>query len=178
MTRIISTRDNSVLTPSRRLGRKLLLGTAVGAIAYLVLLPMHGPWEEIVAAALIGSVVGVVDFSIGRMLVGSIACAAGWLIGSILFGVWIELGIGAWVVAGTFLGAAFGAGRTWWTAIRGMLLGIVAGLLTEASRFLTVLLPSLRGTDMQLLLLLSAGIFLNLIAALSASSPRRASARS
>lgn len=175
---LVSTSDNSVPIRSRHLVRKLLLGTAVGALAYLVLLPMHGPWEGMVAAALVGSVVGIADLSVRRILVGSIACSVGWLIGSILFGVWIELGIGAWVLAGAFLGAAFGVARKWWTAIAGIFLGSIAGAVIEVSRYLTVLLPPLRGADMQLLLLLSAGMFLNLVGALVSPLPRRASAGS
>jgi hypothetical protein len=111
-----------------------------------------------VAAVLIGSVVGISDLSPARILVGSIACATGWLLGSVLFGVWIELGLGAWLVAGAFLGAAFGAYRRWWMVIPAMLLGLVAGLLAEVSRYLTVLMTALRGVDMQFLLLLSAGL--------------------
>ncbi len=164
---------NGVPLPSRHVCRKLLLGLATGAFSYVLLLWLHGPWEEIIGAALIGSVVGIADLSSTRILVGSIACAAGWLLGSILFGVWIELGAGAWLVAGAFLGAAFGALRRWWVAIPAMLFGLVAGLLAEVSRYLTVFVTSLRGLDMQLLLLLSAGLFLNIVAALTAPPFRR-----
>ncbi len=169
---------NSVPLPTRHVCRKLLLGLVAGALSYVLLLWLHGPWEEIVAAALIGSVVGIADLSRTRILVGGIACATGWLLGSVLFGVWIELGVGAWLVAGGFLGAAFGAYRRWWMAIPAMLLGVVAGLLAEASRYLTVLVTSLRGLDMQLLLRLSAGLFLNIVAALMAPPFRRANAGS
>jgi len=164
--------------PSCHVWRKLLLGLVAGAISYVLLLWLHGPWEEIVAATLIGSVVGVAELSPGRILVGSVACATGWFLGSMLFGVWIELGVGAWLVAGAFLGAVFGACRKWWMAIPAMLLGLVAGLLAEASRYLTVLATPLRGLDMQLLLLLSAGLLLNLVAALMAPPFRRAHAGS
>lgn len=88
---------NGLYIPSRHVCRKLLLGLAAGALSYVLLLWLHGPWEEIVAAALIGSVVGIADLSPTCILVGSTACAAGWLLGSILFGVWIELGVGAWL---------------------------------------------------------------------------------
>ena len=164
--------------PSRYLCRKLLLGLAVGALSYGLLLWLHGPWQEIIAAALIGSVVGIADLSLTRVLVGGIASAAGWLLGSLLFGVWIELGVGAWLIAGAFLGAAFGAYRRWWMAIPAMLLGLVAGLLAELSRYLTVFVSPLRGLDMQLLLLVSAGLFLNMVAALMAPPVRRPNAGS
>jgi len=156
----------AVRISSRHVCRKLLIGLAAGVFSYILLLWLHGPWEEIVAAALIGSVVGIVDGSPKRTLVGSIACAAGWLLGSVVFGFWIELGVGAWVFAGAFLGGACGAFRRWWTTIPAMLLGLAAGLLAEMSRYLTVLVPSLRSLDMQLLLLLCAGLFLNTVAAL------------
>ena len=167
---------NGVSLPSRQVGRKLLLGFVSGMISYLLLLMLHGPWEEILAAILIGSVVGVVDLSPNRILMGSAACALGWWLGSMLFGVWIELGVGAWLIAVAFSGAVFGAGRRWWMAFPAPLLGLVAGLLAEASRFLTVLVTPLRGLDMQLLLLLSAGLLLNLAAALVAPPIRRAHA--
>jgi hypothetical protein len=67
-------------------------------------------------------VVGVADLSPVRILMGSAACALGWFLGSVIFGVWMELGVGAWLIAGAFLGAAFGACRAWWTAISAMLL--------------------------------------------------------
>ncbi|HXY49757.1 MAG TPA: hypothetical protein VEI01_09935 [Terriglobales bacterium] len=162
--------------PAASVCRKLLLGLVAGAVSYLLLLWLHGPWEEIVAATLIGSVVGIADLSAARILVGSTACAVGWLLGSMLFGVWIELGVGAWLVAGAFLGAAFGAYRRWWMTILAALLGLLAGLLAEASRYLPLLVSALRGLDMQLLLLLSAGLLLNLVAALIAPPCRRAHA--
>jgi hypothetical protein len=160
------------------LTRKLLLGVTLGALSYVLLLWLHGPWQEVLAAALIGSVVGIADLSPMRILVGSVACTGGWLLGSILFGVWIELGMGAWLVAGAFLGAAFGAFRRWWVAILAFGSGLMAGLLAEISRYLTVFAPPLRGLDMQLLLLLSAGLFLNVVAALAAPPIRRANAGS
>ena len=158
-------------------GRKLLLGLVAGAVSYILLLWLHGPWEEIVAATLIGSVAGIADLSAARILVGSSACAGGWLLGSMLFGVWIELGAGAWLVAGACLGAAFGAYRRWWVAILAAFLGLLAGLLAEVSRYLTLLVSPLRGLDMQLLLLLSAGLLLNLVPALIAPPCRGAYAR-
>jgi len=165
-------RSRSVSGP--RLGLGLLLGLSAGVVSYILLLWLHGPWEEIVAAALIGSVVGIADRSPQRVLVGSIACAAGWLLCSVLFGIWTELGVGAWMGAGALLGAAFGAYRAWWMTIPAMLLGLVAGLVAEASRYLTVFLSPLRGFDMQLLLLLSAGLFLTLVATVMAPPVKRA----
>jgi hypothetical protein len=133
-----------------------------------VLLWLHGPWQEIVAAALIGSVVGVVDRCPRRILIGSTMCVAGWLAGTLIFGLWIELGIGAWLGAGAFLAGAFAFHRRRWLFFPALLLGILAGSVAEFSRFLTVLATPLRSFDMQLLLLLSAGLFLNLVAGLLA----------
>jgi len=164
--------------PSRHVWRKLLLGFVAGAISYVLMLWLHGPWEEIIAATLIGSVVGIADLSPARIVMGSTACATGWLVGSMLFGVWMELGVGAWLVAGAFVGVAFGACRRWWIAIPAMFLGLAAGLLAEASRYLTVLVAALRGIDMQFLLLLSSGLLLNVVAALMAPPHRRAYAGS
>jgi uncharacterized membrane protein YjjP (DUF1212 family) len=64
---------NGVSLPSRHVGRKLLLGFVAGVISYLLLLWLRGPWEESIAAILIGSVVGVVDSSPTRILMGSAA---------------------------------------------------------------------------------------------------------
>jgi hypothetical protein len=162
----------------RHICRKLLLGLAAGAASYVLLLCLRGPWEESIAAFLIGSATGVADRSPARALVGSTACTTGWVLGTILFGAWIELGVGAWLVAGALLAAAFGAYRAWWMAIPATLAGLLAGLLAEASRYLTVLFSPLRGLDMQLLLLLSAGGLLNFVAALVAPPFRRADAGS
>jgi hypothetical protein len=54
-----------------------------------------------------------------------------------------------------------------------VVLGILAGSVAESSRFLTLFVTPLRGFDMQLLLLLSAGLFLNLVAGLLAPPLRR-----
>lgn len=58
-------------------------------------------------------------------------------------------------------------------AIVAMLLGFVAGLAAETSRYLTVFVGPLRSLDMQLLLLLSAGLLLNLVTALIAPPVKR-----
>jgi hypothetical protein len=127
-----------VPAPARHLLRRILLGVLSGAVAYTLLLWLHGPWEELIAALIIGSAIGIADLSPARIMVGSTACAAGWLFGSVLCSVSIELGVGAWLFAGAFLSAAFGAYRRWWVRIPAILLGLVSGLLAEASRYLTV----------------------------------------
>jgi hypothetical protein len=155
---------------ARYVWRKLLLSSAAGAFSYVLLLWLHGPWEGFVAVTLIGSVIGIANRSRARILVGSSVCATGWLLGPILFGVWIELGVGAGLVAGAFLGAAFSADRRLWPAIPEMLLGSVAGLLAEVSRYLTVRVTWFCGLGMQLLRLLSAGLLWNIVAAVMAPS--------
>ena len=169
---------NGVSLACRHVPRKILLGLMAGAVSYVVLTGLHGPWEEVIAAILIGSVVGIADLSPTRILVGGTACATGWLVGSLLFGVWMELGVGAWLFAGGFLAAGFGAYRRWWIAIPAMLLGLVAGLFAEGSRYITIFVTPLRGADMQLLLLLSAGLLLNFVAAVMAPPLRRTDAES
>jgi len=152
----------------RHLLRKAMLGVMAGLASYLLLLWLHNPWDEILAAASIGSVIGVADGSGKRALTGSIACAAGWLLGSLLFNFWIELGTGAWIVAGAFLAASSAQKRKWWVIVPALLLGSIAGLLAELARYLTLLSPRLRGFDMELLLLLAAGLLLNVVAAVFA----------
>jgi hypothetical protein len=156
--------------------RRILLGVLSGAVAYTLLLWLHGPWEELVAALIIGSAIGIADLSPVRNMVGSTACAAGWLFGSVLCSVSIELGVGAWLFGGAFLSAAFGAYRRWWVRIPAIVLGLISGLLAESSRYLAVFVAPFRGADMQLLLLLSAGLFLNTAAALIAPSVKRVNA--
>jgi len=58
------------------------------------------------------------------------------------------------------------------------LLGLVGGVLAEVSRYLTVLVTPFRSVDMQLLLLLSAGLLLNAVAALVAPPFRKVDAGS
>lgn len=96
----------AVSVPSRHVWRKLVLGLVAGAISYVLMLWLHGPWEEIIAAALIGSVVGIADLSPARIVVGSTACATGWLLGSMLFGT------GCWSLAG--------CGRVPWGGFRSL----------------------------------------------------------
>lgn len=105
--------SHSVSGRLRYVAFRLLLGLAGGVTSYFLLLWLHGPWEEIVAAVLIGCVVGIADRSLRRVLVGGVACAVGWLLCSFLFSYWIELGVGAWVGAGALLGAAFGELGGW-----------------------------------------------------------------
>ncbi len=69
---------------------RLLLGLAAGTTSYFLLLWLYGPWEGIVAAALIGCVVGVAYRSLQRVLVEGAAYAAGWLLCSLLLSFWIE----------------------------------------------------------------------------------------
>jgi hypothetical protein len=152
---------------------KVLIGALAGTLSYVLLLWLHGPWEEVLAAALIGSVVGIADRSPSRIFVGAAACTAGWVLASVVFSTWIELGIGAWLGAGAFLGAAFGLYRRWWVALITMSLGFAAGALAEAARYAPVFVAGLRAVDMQLLLLLTAGLLLSLVAAAAAPPVRR-----
>jgi hypothetical protein len=149
----------------RMIWLKVLMGGLAGALAYFALLCTHSAWEEVVAAALIGSISGIVDRSFPRVFLGAAACAVGWVAASLVFSIWIELGIGTWLGAGALLGGVLGACRRWSVAIPAMLFGFVAGALVEASRSLPVLFKGLRGVDIQLLVLVSAGLLLNLVAA-------------
>jgi hypothetical protein len=139
----------------------MALGALVGLAAYGLVLPLHSPWEEAVAAALLGGVSPSLDGSLRRVWLGVGSCLAGWLAGTVVFGLWLDIGIGAWIVAGAFLGAAAGAfdGLSW-RVVPGLVLGTVAGALAEASRFLPVFFEPLRGVDMQQLLLVGAGLLL------------------
>ena len=145
----------------------VLAGALAGILSYAVIAPLHSSWWEIVGALLIGLVPGLVQRSARRALLGSAACAAGWLLGAVAFGIWMDLGMGAWLLAGAFLGAAAGVfSFSVPRAIAGAALGLLAGLLGEISRYATLAVHGLRTADMQLLLLVSAGVLLNAAAAL------------
>ena len=86
----------------------------------------------------------------------------------------MEAGIGAWLLAGALFGLVAGCRRRLWTrAVAGLALGFLGGALAEFFRFATVLFEPLRGADMQLLLLVCAGVALNAVLALIAAPARR-----
>jgi len=152
---------------SRRIWAKALAGGVVGLASYLLLLPIHSPWEEALAASLIGGAPGLVDGAPRRSWLGGCACLTGWLMGSLLFG--HRLGIGAWILAGGLLAAVTAAfdGPTW-RMVPALLLGAFAGLAAEASRYLTLVSTAMRDVDMQLLVLTLGGFTLGAVAALVA----------
>jgi len=154
---------------SRRIWAKALAGGVAGLASYLLLLPIHSPWEEALAASLIGGAPGLVDGEPRRSWRGGCACLTGWLMGSLLFGLRLELGIGAWILAGGLLAAMTAAfdGPTW-RMVPALLLGALAGLAAEASRYLTLVSAAMRDVDMQLLVLTLAGLTLGAVAALVA----------
>jgi hypothetical protein len=148
--------------------RQIALGGLAGFVSYFILLLSHSPWEEAIAAVLIGSAAGHAFYDSHRMFLGGLICVTGWLVGAMLFGVVSDLGIGAWIPAGAALGAGAGVvARSLSRVILGLSLGLAAGVLAELTRFATVMFSSLRGVDMQLLLLLSAGCLLPLISFLT-----------
>jgi hypothetical protein len=153
------------------------LGTAAGIFSYAIVSCFQDPWSEVIGALLIGSVPGIVDRLPQRALIGSLACGGGWLAGSLVFGVWMDLGIGAWLLAGAAFGAVAGVlGGSAMRVVAGALLGLLGGAISESARYVTVLAQSLRAVDMQLILLLCAGVFLGTTAALVAWPAKRRSA--
>lgn len=157
-----------------RFHTRVLIGAAAGAVSYAALLWLHGPWEEAFAAALIGAAAGAAEKSAFRIALAAAACSAGWLAATFVFSVWIELGIGSWLGAGACLGFALAARRGWQAASGAALTGLLAGTAAEALRFLPIFVEGLRGVDMQLLLLVSAGLLLNAAAAVFAPRPKAA----
>lgn len=152
--------------PQRHVIAKTIAGGMTGLIVFFPLLALQTDWEDVIAAAAIGAVAGLVDRSPRTVWLCALACASGWLVGSAVFGIWIEMGAGAWILAGAFLGAASGfLGGSAWRAGLGFLLGLVAGLVAEVSRYLTLLAEPLRTWDMHFILLVMAGLLLNLVAA-------------
>lgn len=85
----------------------------------------------------------------------------------------MDLGVGAWLFAGAALG--FAASQTSPRHLRpwiGLAVGLVAGALAEAARYVAVVVESWHGVDMQLLLLLAAGLLLGAATALMAPRGR------
>jgi hypothetical protein len=147
--------------------KSFLFGGCAGALAYLVVMPLHSPLEEAVAAALIGCVPALVRRSPHLASLGAAACVSGWAAGTIVFGSWIELGIGAWSIAGASLGLTCGLQRgSYLSSAVGLGGGLIAGLAAELSRYLTVAIPSIRLWDMQLILLVTSGALVSLTATL------------
>lgn len=157
----------------KKILKKVLWGAVAGFISYIILIFIRSPWEEILPALLLGSVPGLVDKRTSSILVGSSAAAIGWLAGAFLFGIVLELGLGAWLIAGAFLGLAFGLiSHSFLRTVAGFFLGLTAGLFVEASRYISLFSEALRPVDMQLIILMMAGILLPLAAGL-ASKPAR-----
>jgi hypothetical protein len=139
---------------------RIILGALAGVLSYLIVAPLLSPWAEVMGALLIGCVPGLADRSLRRAGIGAIFCAGGWLAGSLVFGVWMDIGVGAWLFAGLFLGAVTGwFSSSWARAAIGMVLGLLGGAIGEMSRYATVLVEQLRSVDMQLILLLCGNEF-------------------
>jgi hypothetical protein len=153
------------------------LGALAGALSYGIVAHLHSPWSEVIAPLFIGVVPGIADGCLRGALISSGACVGGWLVGSFLFGVWIDAGIGVWLFAGGFFGLIADYYSSLWTrAVAGLILGLLGGAFAEFSRYATVLLEPLRGADMQFLLLVCAGTILSSIWVLvAAPAPKRRS---
>ncbi len=152
---------------------RMLAGVVAGNIAYAVLLRTNSPWEGVLAAVLIGVTPGLVPLRRGLVAVASLASGGGWILGAALVGLAVDLGAGAWIFAGGFLGFAVGVRTSVGRAVLGLTLGLAAGIVVEISRYLTVLIDGFRYLDMQLLVLLTAGLVLPLVASLVQRAPAR-----
>jgi hypothetical protein len=142
-------------------------GLAGNLCCYVVLVLVDAPWLEVGAAFLTGLSCGLLWRRPTGCFLAAAATTLGWLLGTVMFGLAIDLGVGAWLPAGALLGCVAGAhAGSWWRGAVGLIVGIVVGGIVEASRWLTVLMPPLRLVDMQLLLLVFAGLLFPLAARL------------
>lgn len=147
--------------------RAIFLGAVAGIIAYLILAFIHSPWEESLAALFIGPVTGFVEKKKNFALIGLFSCVLGWFMGMYFVGILFEIGLGAWAFAGAALGLASGlASSSLFRSLSGFILGLFAGLIAEASRYFFVFGAGIKAIDMQLLVLLTAGILLPLVGVL------------
>ena len=145
----------------------LPLGLLAGLFCYLALVPFETPWAEALAAGVIGAAAGAAARHPKTALAGAAACGLGWAVGAFVFSSVVQLGIGMWLPAGACLGGVGGLLRgSWRRLLAGLGLGLVAGLGAELARFLPVLVEPLRAFDMQLMVLLLAGLLLPVAAAL------------
>lgn len=146
----------------------------VGLLVYFALLLIRSPMEEILAAFFIGFVPGVIDRKGSLAFIYALSCSAGWTAGVLFFGIFLELGLGAWIMAGAFLGFIYGfVHDSFLRGTAGFLLVALARLLAEASRYITILSQDLRLLDMQLILLVMSGILFPFTTAVVSKSRRR-----
>ncbi len=143
-------------------------GGLAGLLSYALLLPVRGPWRQVIAALLIGAACG---WFAGRRFgaaTGAVSAAAGWIAGTLLFGLWADVGLGAWTVCGLSLGLAFGiASRSPWRAVVGAVAGFLGGAIAEIARYAGVFFEPLRLTDVDLLVLVCAGLAFSGVTALA-----------
>jgi hypothetical protein len=159
--------ETNLNTKIVRLLINVLVGAVMGLLTYIILLFINNSWEEVIATLLIGSVWGVAQRKKEAILIGALSLSIGWLAGTWLFGIFLGLGLGAWILAGASLGLIVGLyNGSFRRGLAGLLLGAVAGLIVEASRYITLISGRFRVIDMQLILLLTAGILLPSLAAL------------
>jgi hypothetical protein len=150
---------------SKRLLKKAIWGAIGALLSYALLTFIQSPWEEVIPAIVIGAAPGLVDRNKSGALIGALAASIGWLVGAYVSGIILELGLGAWILAGASLGLALGiASRSVLRSLAGLFLGVLAGFLAEAARYISLVWERCRTVDMQLLVLIVAGILLPLVA--------------
>jgi len=158
-----------LLFKSKDIAIKALFGGVSGFIGFLIISLFDSPWEEIIVAALIGSIAGIVDKSKTKTISGILSCSVGLFFGlllSVYLGEQLNFPLGAWGVAGFFLGLNFGIyDRSILRTIFSFILGLVAGLLAESFEFFPIFFDAIKFADRQMIALISAGFFINLFLA-------------
>lgn len=154
---------------SKHIFLKIILGAISGIIGFLIVSLIDSPWEEIIIAAFVGSIAGIVDKSKVKIVIGILSCSGGFFLGSLLtivLGEQLSLPLGAWGVAGASCGLIFGIyDRSILRAIFGFLLGLFAGLLAEGFEFLPLFIENIKLFDRQMITIVSFGLLLNFFAA-------------
>jgi len=150
---------------SKNILLKIIFGAICGFLGFLIVSFIESAWEELIVAALIGSIAGIIDKSKVKMVIGALSCLAGLFLGSLLtiaLGEQLALPVGAWAVAGALLGLIFGIyDRSILRAIFGFILGFFAGLLAESLELLPILIEEIKFADRQMISLVSSGLFIN-----------------
>lgn len=148
------------------------MGLAAAIVSYFLIAIFDSFYGEIIPALLIGAVCGFVSRGKSSIMWSALISAVGWLLGAILFGEIMNLGVGSWIIASLFLVIGTMKMKSIIRVGIFFLIALFSGIAIEISRYLT-LLELLRTMDMQLLLLITAGILLPFICVIACGESRK-----
>ncbi|MBI5116925.1 hypothetical protein HZA56_10675 [Candidatus Poribacteria bacterium] len=168
------------MTGQRRIIPKASLGFAASLISVLIIFILNRngiylAWAQVIAAALIGAVAGVIEKSHRKVVLGMALACIGWISGE-HFSRLLFHSVATWVFVGSFIGMTAGIlEKSLKSGIGGFFLGAIGGLVGVAAGLSTIMVDWTRSLDMQAMSILGAGVFINLLLAFKGpKSPDRA----